>query len=83
MMEIGIALASLFGGYVVDRLGYNRKISAMAAKIAPALPNATITELAERAIIAANYRELAKQVEKQKRQAADHAARMSKIDRGE
>lgn len=82
MTEIGIALATLLGGFLVDRYGYNRRIAKIAEKLAPALPGKTARQIAEAAIIEANYREAARAVERANAARAKHEARLSAIESG-
>ena len=83
MIELGISLASILGAFLVDRYGYNRTIAKAAERLAPALPNKTARQIAEAAVLAANYREVDRQVAKQAKAAAEHDARMAEINREE
>lgn len=79
---IGGILATLLGGYIVDRFGYNRTIARAAQRLAPILPNKTARELAEAAVLAANQREIERHVEAQRKAAAKHEVRMAAIKAG-
>lgn len=83
MLEIlAASLVPLVVGYIVDRWGYGRTIARGGDALAKALPDGDARTIAEQAVIAANQKEIEREIARAAKARREHEARMSAIESG-